>query len=149
MRFVLHGSHRVHAPAGEAHARIEPALVLRQLRDPARRTPKRAARRLLASVGTSSAFAGAIGGRSSPTERSSRPGPAFTAGRASPQPSAVSLCAEGGIHLSQVVRSLRSDWSPPVAAIVGQAASQAVWAARSHVRLESMVPNHPWAVGCA
>jgi hypothetical protein len=33
MRFVLHGSHRVRAPAGEAHARIEPALVLRQRRD--------------------------------------------------------------------------------------------------------------------
>ena len=58
-------------------------------------------------------------------------------------------CRQGGIHLSQVVRGLRSDWSPPVAAVVGQAASQAVWAARRYVRLESMVPYHPWAVGCA
>ena len=51
--------------------------------------------------------------------------------------------------MSQVVRGLRSDWSPPAAAVVGQAASQAVWAARRYVRLESMVPYHPWAVGCA
>jgi hypothetical protein len=51
--------------------------------------------------------------------------------------------------LSQVVRGLRSDWSPPAAAIVGRAASQAGSAVRRHVRLESMVPYHPRAVGCA
>jgi len=53
------------------------------------------------------------------------------------------LWLEGGIHLSQVVRGLRSDWSPLAAAVVGQAASQAVWAARRHVSLESMVPPLP------
>jgi hypothetical protein len=50
--------------------------------------------------------------------------------------------------LSQVVRGLRSDWSPPAAPIVGRAASQR-WAARHHVRLESMVPYQARAVGCA
>jgi hypothetical protein len=57
MRFGLSGAHRVHTPACGAHAWIEPALVLRQLRDPARRTLTTSGKEALDSVGTSSAFA--------------------------------------------------------------------------------------------